>query len=237
MKNFQSVRIRFVSCICALPIIFLLSIGKPVFAKITAVTQDGREVILSDNGTWKYASPKKDTSRKHHFRHARWGMSQAQVKASEKPLSPISEDTKPDSRLVVQYAAKVAGLDVLIDYDFMNDKLVQAKYRFQETHANKNRYLDDYTVVTDALTEKYSKPDNTVRLWLNKEFKKSHRNWGHAVQVGHLTMADQWETPDTSISALLKGVNNRIELLVMYKSKTFAGLLKQDQTDELKNAF
>ena len=220
-----------------LPLLLLLLPSGPAVAELTAVTEEGREVILSDNGTWKYHTPPKNTSSKFHFRKTQWGMSPAEVQASEGNLSPVSTEAKPDTSDILRFKDTVAGLEVLIDYVFIEEKLVRARYRFQESHINKNLYIDDFTVVSDAISTKYSKPQNSVRLWLNDLYKKSYQEWGNAVSAGHLTMADQWETADTAISVILRGVNNRIEMFVDYKSKALAGLRKRDKNTQFQDVF
>jgi hypothetical protein len=192
----------------------------------TAITENGTAVILNEDGTWKLkqAEAKKVDSSDFHFRKSRWGFSKEKVKQSETEEPVVEKDD------VLGYKAQVAGLDVLIAYIFVNDKLVRSKYVVVEKHTNANDFISDYDKLKNGLTRKYGNPDKDEKFWKNDLYKDDYANWGMALKVGHLVYLSSWETKETDIGIVLSGENYDVDLQVEYSSIALESL--EDQKSE-----
>src|SRR5579863_7271227 len=77
------------------------------------------------------------------FRKAHWGMSKAQVLATE-PARP-SQVRESGGEVVVRYdSVELAGLDASAVYIFAKDQLVRAKYLLKADHSDLNQFIADY---------------------------------------------------------------------------------------------
>ena len=182
-------------------------------AEQRAVTDDGKTVILKEDGTWVEDNEKDLISAKDHFRKASWGMSKAQVKATE----PEKPEHETDDELF--YPDKILNMKVYAAFLFTHDKLVMGKYIVIDEHTNKNDFILDYERLKDALCEKYGDPKDQDRVWRDNLYKKDFSDWGLAVSIGHLKYTATWETEDTIVFLLLAGENYDIKLIVEYISK------------------
>jgi hypothetical protein len=155
---------------------------------------------------------------KRDFRKTNWGMDKETVKLTE-PDDPKSEE---DSAMI--YSRKVAGMDVLIGYIFVQDKLVRAKYMFHQQHEGPNPYITDYDNLKKALEKKYGKATKDRKIWKNDLYTKIPSQWGIALGLGYVTFLSYWDNPKTEISLTLKGEDSKIDLWLEYKSKALAKL-------------
>jgi hypothetical protein len=158
------------------------------------------------------------TIAKSDFRKAKWGMPRNKVKLTEAD-DPIGEN---DSDII--YSRKVAGMDALMGYVFVEDKLVKAKYMFQQQHSDSNAYITDYNNLKKALETKYGKAKREKALWSNDLYTNIPAEWGEALSLGYLTYLSYWNTKNTQISLLLKGENYKIDFWLEYKSRALANL-------------
>lgn len=199
-------------------LIFLLSIFcLHINAKdIEAVTIDGKSVLLHENGRWDF-NKKEEKKSGFSFRKTNWGMSKVEVKKTE-----TGKILKDDN--VLGYEAKVAGLDTLIAYIFVDDKLVRAKYIFTEKHSNKTDYINDYSSIQKILNKKYGKSAGDETYWKNDLYKDDYQDWGMALAVGHLTKYSNWKVSDTEVWLSINGDNYKISHSVEYSSIKLAGL-------------
>ena len=196
---------------------------------INAVTTNGKSVILHENGKWEFDKIlKKETE--FDFRKTNWGMSKSQIKATE--TEKIVRDDN-----ILGYQAKVAGLEALIAYIFVNDKLVRAKYIFVEKHSNKNDYLTDYTAIQKILGKKYGEAVDDKTYWKNDLYKTEYQSWGMAIAAGHLSKYANWKTPDSEVWLSLNGDNYKISHSAEYSSIKLAGLENAKSEDEAAAQF
>jgi len=86
------------------------------------------------------------------FRSAEFGMSEAQVRATE---SGVAWGGKGN---VIGFKTEIAGLDAIAQYEFTNGKFYGGGYRVIEEHSNRTLYLSDYDELLGLLTQKYGKP-------------------------------------------------------------------------------
>ena len=195
-------------------ILFLCIFPSPmVLANQIAITENGKKVLLKNDGTWKYVKSKPKKERLYDFRKTTWGMGKIQVKKTEK-----GKIVKEDEDLLA-YQGTVGGFDCLILYIFAEGKLVRAKYVFTETHSNQNDYISDFNTLKEILTKKYGKPDDDSHIWKNDLYKDDYQEWGLAISIGHLVYQAIWEISETKIFLTLSGENYKIWLEIEYQSK------------------
>ncbi len=110
------------------------------------------------------------------FREAHWGMSKAQVLATE-PARP-SEVRESGGEVVVRYdGVKIEELEASAVYIFAQDQLVRAKYLLPAEHENLNDFIGDYHTVEAVLKSTYGEPTSQKAVWLDdstQEERKGH---------------------------------------------------------------
>ncbi len=196
-----------------------------LFADQTAFTNDGKRVLLKDDGTWQLIEQDKTVSESFDFRKTSWGMTKDQVKNSE-PSSPIRDDAN-----ALFFKGKISNLDCVYAFVFAKGKLVRSKYAITEEHTNKNDYIDDYNSLKAALTGKYGDPLNDRTNWKNSLYRDDKEEWGFAVSLGHLSYFATWSTPTTEVFLGLLGDNYKVDLVIEYSSIALAGLEELEQKE------
>lgn len=142
-----------------------------------AVTENGRTVVLCNDGTWRWddsdsttkptavseqteqstslrvaqSGPSSETS-SFSFRRIQWGYSEREIRDSE-TTEPIHELSN-----AVAYSGSIAELSCQIIYIFARQVCVRAKYAIVEEHANENLYLNDYENLRDLLPRNMDAP-------------------------------------------------------------------------------
>ena len=165
------------------------------------------------------------------FRNAKWGMDRKEVKKA------IDIKIYEENNKFVMYKTTVANLDSVMLFQFAKNNLVSAGYYFNETHTNKNLYLDDYRNIQDILTNKYGDPTKNEVYWSNDLYKGDEENYGTAIAVGHLTLESEWETEETLIRLRLYGDNFQIDHVVLYESKDLKYLKEAAEEKENEEDF
>lgn len=193
--------------------LFCLNVHSEV---MNAITTNGKSVILHENGKWEFDKTIKKIT-EFDFRKTHWGMSKAHVKTTE--TGKILRDDN-----VLGYDAKIAGLDAVIAYIFVDDKLVRAKYIFIEKHSNRNDFLTDYAAIQTILNKKYGEPLEDKTYWKNDLYQSEYQSWGMAIAVGHLSKYANWKTPNSEVWLSLNGDNYKISHSAEYSSIKLAGL-------------
>ncbi len=157
------------------------------------------------------------------FRGFSWGESADLVKKKE------TASLVGDHRKSLIYQGRVAEIDVYIVYTFRNDRLIEGSYHNQSRHNDNNAYIDDYNVLKDLLRRKYGSPKIDRAIWTNNDYRNSESEWGKALTLGHLSYAAEWETYDTTISALLWSNDGTIQHVVTYKETSSREKEKKEQ--------
>ena len=143
------------------------------------------------------------------FRATAWGMSEAQVLASER--GPPSAAYKVDHETVVRYdSIPFAGFPGHLLYFFADGKLVRAKHMADVKHSDLNHAVGDFNAIDVALKAAHGKPFDTRNIWgeeadqeelLNyleqdratpADLLVSDRFLGQAIQRGHLKLYTVW---------------------------------------------
>lgn len=192
--------------------------------------ESGKLVYLLEDGTWQRqeastppASESAD-SRGTHFRRASWGDNRATVVASEE------SDPADEAEFVVAYTQKIAGLDALVFYTFVDDQLVRGKYAITQEHSNSASYLIDRESLLTLLRKKYGEPSSEEVFWTNDLYRDDPSEWGDAVAAGHLSMYSSWSDGRTDLVLGLSGDNYDVNLGIEYSSTALSAL--EDERDE-----
>ena len=175
------------------------------------------------------------------FRKATWGMSQAQVMATE-PDHPV-EVRQENGEVVVRYdPAKTADLTGRLIYFFVHNRLVRAKYVSSAEHVELNDFIVDFRALEPVLMEKYGKPANERAVWENDLYQQerlpyldqdralpsdilpSDPNVGLSVSLGYLRLYTQRSNAHTKIVHTLTGRDHRITHQVEYRSVEWEAL-------------
>lgn len=165
------------------------------------------------------------------FRKTKWGMTPAEVKASE-PLK-IAEENEG----IIGYKTSVIGKDVFVVYFFIDNQLTRARYILAETHSNRNDFITDYEDFKKILIKKYGVPAKDESFWKNDLYKDDYSDWGTAISIGHLIYFSTWSTNVTEISDMLMGENYDISCIVEYSSKNLKEIEKKAQEKKALEAF
>ncbi len=161
------------------------------------------------------------------FRSATWGMTMNEVKA----LHPgeIAANQKPKS---VNFDGKLAGLDVLIFYNFDEQgALFQAGYLANTTHTDESGYIADYEKLNALLQRKYPQSAKPEMTWKKRLFEARPERWGRAVMLGHLTYEWRYDTENARILHQLTGERRNITHVLRYEAVADEG--DTDVLDEL----
>lgn len=172
------------------------------------------------------------------LRKADWGMTQAEVMASEagKPASvrEIGGET------AMNYDSEFGGIACRVIYFFSKGKLTRAKLLFAAEHEDLNLFITDYHAVEPALREKYGKPAEERAVWDHPAFQTESQSYlerdrsipaeimpsdkfaGLEIALGHLKLYTQWTTQATTILHALTGEDHRMTHQIELRSAAAA---------------
>ena len=171
---------------------------------------------------WTTAVLAAQPAQKEDFRQTHWGMSKAEVRAVE--TARPTED--PDDEGYLLYRDSVEGLNCLLGYLFINDRLVRALYVIDQKHTDPTDYLSDYQRLKQALNQEYGQPAEDQEVWSNNLYRGKRAEYGNAVSLGHLKRYTAWKTPTSDIDIFLTGNNRRINLSIDFSCKGLTELRK-----------
>ena len=145
------------------------------------------------------------------FRDTRWGMTRDDVMMAE------GKDVYFSESKYFAYHRNVIGLDVSVAYYFEGDRLVKARYVFEEKYGAANDYIADFQTAKGKLSEKYGKPTEDSRVWTNQQFRDDLSKLGEALKLRHVTLVARWTSPETKIVANLFAMDDgEIRFIVEY---------------------
>jgi hypothetical protein len=162
----------------------------------------------------------------YDFRNTHWGMSQDDIRISEK-LKPVCDNCgKPGQ---IMYETSVMAKKMALLYETIEDKLVSAGYILIENYTNENKYIESFGDFKEKLTSKYGAPTTDKLVWLSDSNKYVPSQYGMAVSIGDLEYKAKWETDKTDINMMLNGNDYKITCGIIYYSKEFNYLRKNQE--------
>jgi len=219
-----------IKSVVVLIVLFTISL----YAQEKAITESGKTVLLKEDGSWEYVVESNESGVKEFdFRKTKWGFSIEEVKSTETGTL-IPELNKPN---MLGFTGTVGGLETLIGYYFVNNKLWKAAYIFSETHSNRNLFIEDYGIIKNILIEKYGEPINDNINWSNDLYSDDPSQFGFAVSLGYLSLNCGWQIGDTIIQMVLDGDNYKISHILSYTNETLKNLAAQEQKKASKDEF
>ena len=178
------------------------------------VADDGRKVVLNEDGTWVYhkdvVTSAEEGSR--GFRKLSWGAHRLDVKQSEPSVAWLEGDG------YLGFESALGGNECLVVFVFLNDMLVRGKYVFSQKFANDNTYLSKFDEFKDMLQKKYGVPDSDNEYWLNDLYQDDYQSWGTAVSAGHMSRFTMWVDGATKVCLSLTGEGYQCDLSIEYSS-------------------
>jgi hypothetical protein len=169
------------------------------------------------------------------FRKTTWGMTQAQVMATE-PERP-AEVRQSNGEVIVKYdpvnAAELVGRLI---YIFAGDKLVRAKYVSSAEHSELNDFIVDFHAAEPLLAKKYGTPVADKAVWEDDAFQQeplpyldqdralasdilaSDQHAGLSVSLGYLRLFSERRSARTKVVHALTGGDHRITHQIEYRS-------------------
>lgn len=182
-----------------------------------AVTESGIAIELNEDGTWAPAKLGGPLSAEG-FRKSSWGLSLAEVKASE------SSEPRLEKADYLDFDVTLGRFRCLAAYIFVGNQLVRGKYVVLEEYQNQTNYLTVYAELKDSVSKKYGSPIKDETYWLNDLYKDDYSEWGMAVGCGHLSKFASWKTPESTINVGLFGENFDVHVTVEYAGNAFDGV-------------
>ncbi len=147
------------------------------------------------------------------FRQTRWGMSQEEVKSSEKD-SP--RDERPE---VIVYLGEYEEMEALIGYVFEKGKLVNGGYAFLDRPLDLDNYIRDYENLKKSLVSQYGKPYVDESVWNPGEKpEEDPKKFAEAVCSGRLRYMTVWETDTTLIKLTLERRRDHCQIALQFES-------------------
>lgn len=102
-------------------------------------------------------------SNQYNFRKTNWGMSKEEVENSEWWTNPVinksyKQKPKYDLGNEICYYINIAEIEGNLIYEFVENKLISARYNFIEEFEDEEQYIINFFKIKEYLTKKYGKP-------------------------------------------------------------------------------
>lgn len=167
-------------------------------------------------------------SAQNDFKKSSWGDSIETIKKTY-PNEKWESEHKQDITFL-SYNSIIGGLDAIVSFYLIDNKLLAAGYIFTETHTNDNLYIIDYDKINDLLKNKYAlKVDYQ---WNQDIFKNKKSYYGKAISMGHLKIVSTANRNSDIISHSLMSDNHQIDHTLMYKSDAYQKFKEQANNDD-----
>jgi len=144
---------------------------------------------------------------KFDFRRATWGMTRAEVRATE-DASPVSSD----DRMLV-YSVNLNRVDAYCAFVFVDDKLVRGTYGITDVHLNPIEYLQDCKQLIQLLSLKYGAPTRDESFWVNDVLRDDLNS---ALALGYVSFETEWKDDRTRVFLQLSNENGKVILRLDY---------------------
>ena len=172
------------------------------------------------------------------FRATTWGMTQAQVLASEQ--AKPSATFQLNREVVVRYdSVPFAGFRSQLLYFFADGKLVRTKHIVELPRHDLNQTIGDYDAIDAVLRESHGKPFETKNIWSDDADQEELLNYleqdratpadllvsdlflGQAIQRGHLKLYTVWMGAATRTLHGLAGEKGKVTHQIEYRDTAY----------------
>lgn len=147
------------------------------------------------------------------FRQFKWGDTLKKIKETEKAKLIIKHDAQ------LAFEGTLTGEEVLIAYDFIDEKLCTGTYIFSNDHLTTTHHIKLYNNIKIDLNNKYGDMIGEDKRWFNTTFKDMPELKEMAILSGHLEYNGHWENDRTELNLILTGKNTKSQLMLLYRSK------------------
>ena len=176
-------------------------------------------------------------------RKVSWGMSEEEVRYTEKlELLPIDVPEVARTEMydsnekvsVLMYQTTVVGINVILLYVFVEDRLGMMSYASSEDYSDYNLYASDFGELNNTLTEKYGRSKSDV-----DNVPDMVRKAGMASDIGLLLRRGgyrktiEWQTLRTVISHKISNEGYGVAHVLMYESLEFNNRRKKSIQDDI----
>lgn len=147
------------------------------------------------------------------------GMSVQQV--LKKEFGRLLEST-PSSLL---FRSIYNGFDVIVDYNFNQDKLYKVTYLFSHEKSSflDQVYVDNFFQLERIISNKYGSPTGDILVWEDEIFKNIYEydydNWGLCVSIGYLKGMYVWEMEDVKVNLVMGNHDLNVNLGLVFQQK------------------
>ena len=197
---------------------------------ITAQTEDGRKVILYEDGRWEYIQEGESdisNSQDYDFRKVNWGDTKEQVRINETAKFSFEEG------IDLIYTSHIAEMEVMIIYSFESNKLDSAKVLILEKYGKRDTYLTKFNSLKAVLTKKYGDAIEDQIIWRNNIYKNTPVDHGLALKLGHVGFFANWETNSMGIFLQLDGKGDVHSFHIYYQAKTKGSVSETEIMNDL----
>ncbi len=158
----------------------------------------------------------------YDFRLTRWGMSQKDVITAEDKMDPVERN-----ETMIAYKTQLSDKNVILQYLFIQGKLVGAIYTLDEVYLNSDHFIQTYLYFKQRLSQKYGSPNRDITRWLDDTYKNNRKKRGLALSLGHTEYMAFWQTPNTTIESSLREKNLNVLCQLEYWSTEYSPLLEE----------
>lgn len=152
------------------------------------------------------------------FRYANWGDSMEKVESKEP--SPVAAKNE---RVILYENIDLLTYTTDVTYFFGDNGLDSGMYSITNTHTNANYYINDFSNVNKALTEKYGEPTIDEQKWYDDIMADDPAS---SLSFGYVEYVTCWKTDKAEIFHTLSGDNFEIQHSILYLAPN-----REDETD------
>ncbi len=146
------------------------------------------------------------------FRHARWGMTVAEVRAAE-PGTPFQADGS-----LVCWQTDVGGQPCTVSYFFHQDRLCLGIYQFSDTNDELSHYFDDAKTYRNELVTLYGDPGLEKWRWADETLANDRSLWAETLGFGLMTYELGWLHGRNLVAMRMSGGSVKADIVILVAS-------------------
>ena len=131
-----------------------------------------------------------------------WGLPADIIQENERGRF-VDEEVFDDQNKALFFVDRIRGMRVSIAYEFMNDRLWQARIFIDKNYFDPQDRMEDLLTIHTDLTNRFGPPDDEEMSWINPREKNFPDAWGWAVFRQELIMTSTWRNEETMVQTYL----------------------------------